>query len=251
MAFKKPSLKTAQEGDYNFNPLLEVGTYKARIYQVVDLGLQPGSQQYPDPKHKLEIGFELLEECKVDKDGNEVDGCPATFTMDVAYQPDGYMHEKSAIYKLYMAIDPECGIGPEEFLGKLCEVMMIQKKYKSGKNAGKDYSSVSAVLPMKAKDQAKAAAGVLEPLFFDLSEPVLDTWAKLSKGYTYAQQDRIKASLEYGKSPLPELLGEEVDDTNPTPQAQEPKAQGAADEPQKHVATDDSSDSDDDDPFAE
>lgn len=248
MAFKKPTLKTTQEGDFNFNPLLEVGTYKARIYQVVDLGLQPGSQQYPDPKHKLEIGFELLEECKVDKDGNEVEGVPATFTMDVAYQPDGYMHEKSALYKLYMAIDPACAIGPDEFLGKLCEVMLIQKKYKSGKNAGKDYSSVSAVLPMKAKDQAKAADGILEPLFFDLSEPLLDTWAKLTKGYAYAQQDRIKASLEYGKSPLPELLGEEANEPDPEPQAGEPSAQGAAGAAQKQA---DPVDPDEDDPFAE
>ena len=249
MAFKKPTLKTTQEGDFNFDPLLEVGTYKARIYQVVDLGLQPGSRDYPDPKHKLEIGFELLEECKVDKDGNEVAGVPATFTMDVAYQPDGYMHEKSALFKLYQAIDPACEIGPDEFLGKLCEVMLIQKKRKSGKNAGKDYSAVSAVLPMKAKDQAKLAdAGTLETLFFDLSEPLLDTWAKLTKGYSFAQQDRIRAGLEYGLSPLPELLGEEANGADPEPKAgaQEP-AQAGTEPP---VTGADESSEDEDDPFA-
>jgi len=249
MAFKKPTLKTAQEGDYNFDPVLEVGTYKARIYQVVDLGLQAGSNDYPDPKHKLEIGFELLEELKVDKDGKEVEGAPATFTTDVAYAPDGYMHEKSAMYKLYQAIDPACEIGPEEFLGKLCEVMLIQKKRKSGKNAGKDYSAISAILPMKAKDQAKfEGAGVLDKLFFDLSEPVLDTWAKLSKGYSMAQQDRIKAGLEYATSPLPELLGEQANEPDPEPKAGEKKS--VEDEPAPSGAVPPDADADEDDPFA-
>lgn len=211
MAFKKPTLGGGNGGGaIELRPVLEVGMYPARIYQVVDLGLQPGSAAYPDPKYKLEIGFELLDENMVDKDGNAIEGSPAKFTMEIAYNPDGYMHEKSGIFKFYSAVNPEFDKGPEELLTLPCMVMVVQDKRKSGKFAGEIYSKVTAVAPMKAKDIAKAPALVNAPLYFDLSEPLLDSWAQLTKGNQYAQQDRIKNSLEYAKTPLPALLGEAV-----------------------------------------
>lgn len=211
MAFKKPTLKaTGGDGEFALRPLLEAAPYNARILQVVDLGLQPGSAEYPDPKHKLEITFELQDECMVDKEGVEIEGKPATFSMEIAYQPDGYMHEKSGIYKFYMAINPEMDKGPAELLDIPCTVIMAQKIRKSGKQKGEAYSAVASVAPMKAKDVAKATPLVGEPLFFDLSEPVFEDWARLTKGNQYAQQDKIKASLEFMTSPLAALLGIEA-----------------------------------------
>ena len=60
MAFAKP----VKAGDKvkSTAPLLDEGVYPARILSIVDLGMQPGSPQYPEEKLKLEFRFELLDE---------------------------------------------------------------------------------------------------------------------------------------------------------------------------------------------
>src|SRR5687768_6847948 len=51
------------------------GNHVAICNAVVDLGMQPGSGMYPDPKHQVYVRFELpTERVKYVKDGNEVEG---------------------------------------------------------------------------------------------------------------------------------------------------------------------------------
>ena len=210
--FKKPTLQSAPtgEGSGQYRPLLDAGMYNARILRVIDLGLQPGSQQYPEPKSKMEIEFELQDEFMCDKEGKPLEGVPAVFSMEFSYSEDGYIGDKSNLYKLYLAIDPEMNLSPEEWLGLPISVMLITKKRKSGKHAGEEYSNISAVAPMKQKDKDRATPLVGKAAFFDLSAPDMDVWATLLKGNQYAQQDKIKAGLAYGSTPLPALLGEPV-----------------------------------------
>ena len=246
--FKKPTLQSAPtgEGSGQYRPLLDAGMYNARILRVIDLGLQPGSQQYPEPKPKMEIEFELQDEFMCDKEGKAIEGVPAVFSMEFSYSEDGYIGDKSNLYKLYMAIDPEMNLSPEEWLGLPISVMLITKKRKSGKHAGEEYSNVSAVAPMKQKDKDRVTPLVGKPAFFDLSAPDMDVWATLTKGNQYAQQDKIKAGLAYGTTPLPALLGEPAPEPKTDP---EPSQGSATGEPSGNPAASEGTDPTDD-PFA-
>lgn len=58
----------------DFSPVPQ-GAHVAICTGVIDLGLQPGSAQYPDPKHQVYLRFELPgERIKYSKDGHEVEG---------------------------------------------------------------------------------------------------------------------------------------------------------------------------------
>lgn len=52
------SLTVSDSGGGDF-VLVPEGTYIARCVRVIDLGLQPGSPQYPDPKHKVLFAWEI------------------------------------------------------------------------------------------------------------------------------------------------------------------------------------------------
>lgn len=53
-------LTASDKGGGDFTPAPE-GTHIARCVRVIDLGTQPGSQQFPKPKHKVLIFWELPE----------------------------------------------------------------------------------------------------------------------------------------------------------------------------------------------
>lgn len=66
---------------------LEAGTYIAVCNMLADLGMQPGSAKYPDPKHKVAIRFEVpAERVEYEYDGQKREGPMAitkTFTASM------------------------------------------------------------------------------------------------------------------------------------------------------------------------
>lgn len=206
MAFKK-AVKAGEAKKYGATPLLDAGTYDARILSIVDLGMQPGSPQYPEHKPKLEFRFELLDEFMVSEDGSIDESAPRVFNYEVTYNEDGYMDEKANIYKLIAAIPGGFELDLAEMVGLPVTVMIQKYVKKSGKNAGKEDNKITSVLPMKAKNIAVAGPLINKPLFFDLGEPDLAVWGKLYKGNIYAHQDRIMASSSFNGSALQKLLG--------------------------------------------
>jgi hypothetical protein len=218
-------------------PLLDAGGYAARIAQIIDLGLQPGSAQYPQPAYKMLMKFELLDEfmCEVNEDGsikmfkNEdgdwemtpIKDKPRWFDFEFTYNKDGFMGDRSHIYKLMQAVDAfevvanlEQGIEGhpakelKELLSEPLTVNLIQQTAKSGKNAGKMVNKISAFAAMKGKDKKVAPPLVNVPLFFDMDAPDVEVFKKLPSGNPYCPQERIKAGPEYGQSKLAALLGE-------------------------------------------
>lgn len=206
MAFKK-AVKAGESKKYGVTPLLDPGAYDARILSIVDLGMQPGSPQYPEPKPKLEFRFELLDEFMVGEDGTVDETAPRVFNYEVTYNEDGYMDEKANIYKIIAALPNGFELELSEMVGLPVAVMIQKYKKVSGKNAGKEDNKITSVLPMKAKDVANAGPLINKPLFFDLGEPDLAVWGKLYKGNPYAHQDRIMASSSFAGSLLQKMLG--------------------------------------------
>ena len=67
-------LKFSNKGGGDFKGL-SAGTYIGVCNAVVDLGTQPGSPMYPDPKHKVWIRFEVPDErIEYERDGKKLEG---------------------------------------------------------------------------------------------------------------------------------------------------------------------------------
>lgn len=176
-------------------PLLEVGGYPARLLRIVDLGLQPGSKQYPEPKHEMSLVFECLDEFMRDEDGAELHDQPRTFEMSVTYNTDGYMSPKSTIYKVMDALN---GFNKPlaALLGAVCSISLIQKSTKA--DATKKYNAITGVAAMREKDAARYTDPLVgESFLFSLDASATEEmFNKLStRGGEYSQQAKIKTSL--------------------------------------------------------
>ncbi|UOT58022.1 hypothetical protein PP651_gp57 [Aeromonas phage ZPAH14] len=189
-------------------PLLENGGYPARLLRIVDLGEQPGSQQYPNPAYKMALVFECLDEFMHDEEGKELEDQPRIFDYEVSYNLDGYMSEKSSIHKVMKALDG-FGVGMDTLLGKACTISLIQKATKS--DATKLYNKVTGVTAMRSKDAERYGPLQLESYIFNLdASATKEAFEKLStRGGEYSQQSKIKASLSLHKDApqLAEALG--------------------------------------------
>lgn len=219
--------------------LLESGGYPARVVRIVDLGKQPGSAQYPEPAYKMSMTFELLDEFmkEVDAEGNIVmvqdpDGAPGEmigknledkprwFDFEFTYNPDGFMGDRSHIFKFMQSVDafevmpnPAMGIVGHpakqlhELLGEPLIVNLTQYNKKSGKDAGKPANKISTFAPMKSKEKREAKALVNPTVYFDLGDPNLEVFNKLPGGDSpYSLKSKILANLDFSGSKLDVLL---------------------------------------------
>jgi hypothetical protein len=75
--------------------IVSAGNHVAICNAVIDLGLQPGSQMYPDPKPQVYLRFEIpTEQIKYIKDGAETEG-----PMSIGSSFTASMHPKSKLRK--------------------------------------------------------------------------------------------------------------------------------------------------------
>lgn len=173
-------------------PTLPIGSYPARLLSIVDLGLQAGSAQYPDDKLQMSLTFELSDEFLLDAEGNEMKDEPRFLELDVTYKEDGYMDDRSAIYKVWTALD---GFNTpiHELLGRPCMISVdvgVSKK-------DKEFNKITSVSPMREKDAARLDPIVGETFLFSLdANATLETFNQCStlKG-DWSQQNKIKRAL--------------------------------------------------------
>lgn len=270
-------------------PLLESGSYPARVVRIVDIGKQPGSAKYPTPTLKMLVTFELLEEYmkEVDADGkpimvqdpDEDDGVmmmkniedkPRWFDFEFTYNSDGFMGDNSHIFKFMKAVDAlavpanlEQGIVGHDavplpdLLGAPLQVGLIQKTRTGGKNAGKVVNQVATFAPMKSKEKKAARELINKPVFFDLGNPDLEVFNSLPGGDSeWAIKNRITRSIDFDKTELYKLLGGKPVDNSVPNQASDAeiddamKAELAAQAAAKAAReAEGGADSDDDEPF--
>lgn len=211
MAFKKATTESKSAGSA---PVLEEGSYDARIVQIVDLGLQPlmeGSKS-KEPQRKIAFKFELLDEFMVGEDGKPIPEKPRWFEWEISYTSDGYMHEKSMMLKMWKAVGADDETELKDLIGRPLQVLLTRFMRTSGKHKGTESNKVTGAVKMKEKDVANAPALVNPTLFFDLDEPDVDAFKKLPFGNQYCLQEKIKGNLEYNGSKLQALLGEKATD---------------------------------------
>ncbi len=123
----------------DFTPAPE-GTHIGRCVKVIDLGTQPGSQMYPDPKHKVMVAWELPSEL------HEYNGEQLPFLVTTRYTMS--LHEKASLRKVLeswrgraFTADELAGFDLKNVAGKACMLSVIHTE--DGK-----YANVSAVTSM-------------------------------------------------------------------------------------------------------
>lgn len=189
-------------------PLLEAGGYPARLIRIVDLGMQPGSKDYPEPQLKMALVFECLDEFMCDEEGKELPEVPREFDYEISYNADGYMSERSNIHKVMSALS---GFGKplKDLLGTPCTISLIQKPTK--KDPTKKYNKVTGVTSMRPKDAEKAEPLKGETFFFSLDKDATkEMFEKISsRGGEYSQQNKIRSCMNlHAEAPqLAEALG--------------------------------------------
>lgn len=128
-------------GDFKRVP---AGTHIAVCNMIVDLGMQPGSGQYPDPKRQVLIRWEVPEErVSYEKDGQTIEG-PLTISRTFTAS----MNEKAGLRKLLenwrgkkFTDDEAAKFDVASILGKACLLSVTEtekgdKSYSNVNNAG-------------------------------------------------------------------------------------------------------------------
>lgn len=185
-------------------PPLEAGTYPARVVQVINYGLQAQPDfrgKSKEPQYEAGFTYELLDEFCVDEDGDEDETRPRwVFETFPVYNLDADLAKST---KRYKALDPEEEFGGD-FLACIelpCMVTLTATEGK-GQNSGRIFNNVANVSPMRAKDAARAAELVNDPVVFDFDEPDPEAWLELS---SFAQ-GKLKQSLDFEGSALQEMI---------------------------------------------
>lgn len=143
-------------GDFKRVP---AGTHLGICTMVADIGLQPGSAMYPDPKRQVVIRWEVPgERVEYEKDGQKVEG-PLTISRTLTAS----MNEKAGLRKLLESwrgkkfTDAEAAkFDVSSILGKPCLLNVTETE----KN-GETYSNVAGVSPLIKGMTAPAAENPL------------------------------------------------------------------------------------------
>lgn len=187
---------------------LDVGSYPARLVQVISLGLQkqrPYKGQEKTPKYEIYTTYELVDEFLKDEDGNEIEDKPRWLSESFALLPlDSDLANST---KRYLSLDPlmEHDGDWAALVGTPCVVTVVQNKSKKDDNV--IYNNIDGVSAMRAKEAAKLPELVNPPKIFDIDEPDMEIFFSLPEWL----QDRIKDNLEYDGSALEKLIEEHKD----------------------------------------
>lgn len=148
-------MKFAARGGSDFTPVPE-GTHIAVCDMIVYLGLQPGSPQYPDAKHKVYVRWQISSErVEYEKDGVKQEG-PRVAGQEYTAS----MHEKARLRKdvetwrgKKFANDGEAeAYDINVLLGKACMLNVVHKTTARG-----TFANVCAVMALPKGTKAPAA----------------------------------------------------------------------------------------------
>lgn len=147
-------------GDFKRAP---AGSHIAVCNLVADCGLQPGSQQYPQPKRKLYVRFEIpAERVEYEKDGQQVEG---PLTIGSFYTAS--MNEKATLRKHLegwrgkkFSDEEAAAFDVAALLGKACMLNVVESD-----SGGKTYANIAGIGSMPRGVPAPQAENPL--LYFD------------------------------------------------------------------------------------
>lgn len=190
-------------GDRVPQPLLDIGSYPARLVRFIDMGIQPQRPykgQDKPPAHEVDLTYELLDVFMVDKDGNELEDKPRWISESFpVYRLEADLAKST---KRYRALDPNEDFDGDmsQLVGQPCMVTIVHGENK--KDPARPYENIGNVTVMRAKEVAKAPELVNPTQVFLLDEPDMELFAKFPKWI----QDKLKSNLGFAGSPLQTAL---------------------------------------------
>lgn len=202
-------MKFSAKASNDFAPVPS-GNHVGICNAVVDLGLQPGSAMYPDPKHQVYIRFELpTEQIEFDRDGQKVTGPMSigrTFTASMGEKANLRKFIESWFGKQFPSDGAAADFDLVDLLGRRC-LLNITHTAKGGKT----YANLQTATPLP-KGMASTESQANPNLFFDLSAPDPETFDKLPKWL----KEKIGGRLNHeSDSKEPATAGDAFDDEIP------------------------------------
>ncbi len=197
------ALKAPKGNDKSFTPQenLEPGTYKARLVQLIDLGLQPQRPfqgQEKKPAYEIMLTYELVDEFMKDEKGEDIEDKPRWISESFALH--SLSNDRAKSTKRYEAFDKEHVFDGDftKCVGQPVLVTIVNNKV-----GDKVYDNVANLAAMRAKDAANCPELVNGTKVFDLSSPDMEVFNALPQWL----QDKIKGNLEFNGSALAKKLG--------------------------------------------
>lgn len=186
---------------------LEAGSHVAVCNLLVDLGLQPGSAMYPQPRRLFYLRFEVpAERLKYEKDGVEVEG-----PMTIGKSLTASMNEKATLrhwlegWRGKSFTDAEAAaFDISAVLSKAC---MLTCAEKTGSVSGK--TRVEIVSIGKLPKGMPAPAPENEPIFYTPDDPNPHTFNKLPK---WIQEKLANRIIDKPKAPTEEQADDALAD---------------------------------------
>lgn len=206
-------------------PVLDAGSYPARLVRIMTLGVQPQAPFKGEPKPpqwEISFTYELLDEFMIDDETGEIlEDKPRWISETVPlYNLDT---DRAISTKRYYSLDPTGQYDGDwaSLLEIPCVLTLVVDKWKD-KQTGEDRArnNISNVSLMRPKEAAKAPELVNPATIFDFDEPNMDVWGKLP-GWL---QDKIKGAVNFKGSALEEALRSYV----PPAKDDKPKLTGQA-----------------------
>lgn len=205
------------KGKFVEQPNIELGTYPARVVQIIDLGVQaqqPYQGQDKPPVHKVRWTYELSDVFMTDAEGKELEDKPRWVSED--FPVHNLQNDMAKSTKRYNALDPDNNHDGvmAELLGDPCMVTIVHKESK-----GRVFDNVGNVTVMRKKQADALPELKNDPIYFDLDEPDMAIY----NGLPEFLQKIIKENLNFRGSPLEAALkgDEKVGKGNTKGKAQE------------------------------
>jgi hypothetical protein len=136
---------------------------------IIDLGIQPGSGQYPAPKHQVYLRFELpTERVKYQKDGKEIEGPMSmgrSFTASMSEKANLRKFIESWFGKKFPTDDAASDFDLQTILGRKCLLNVTHTE-----KGQKVYANISNATPIP-KGMTAEYAQHNRSLYFSLSKP--------------------------------------------------------------------------------
>lgn len=152
------------------------GNHAAICNAIVDLGIQPGSGQYPDPKHQVYIRFEIPgERIKYVKDGRDIEGPMSigrTFTASMSAKANLRKFVES--WRGAQFTDAQAaGFDFRKLLGQRCLLNVTHTD-----KGERTYANITTATPIP-KGMTSAEPQHNQSLFFDLAAADQRVYAQL------------------------------------------------------------------------
>jgi len=193
--------KNIQNNNRPQQEVLEADVYRARVVQILDLGLQPQrAYQGKDkaPANEIMLTYELVDEFMKDEAGEDIEDKPRWISETLPFY--GLFADKAKSTMRYNAFDPS-GVYDGDF--SKCIDTPVNVTVVNNAVGDKVYNNVGNVAAMSAKKAATMPELVNPSKVFDLDAPDMEIYNALPEWL----RDKIKSNLNFQGSALQAALG--------------------------------------------